>query len=62
MVNQITEVTPNKPIQVMSLDFGKWSKMMEISRRVYSEFGIAPTIHTCGGGNTEPKVLVRARK
>lgn len=26
--------------------------------RVYSPEGIAPTIHTCGGGNTEPKILV----
>ena len=30
--------------------------MHEQSRRVYSEEGIAPAMHTCGGGNTEPKV------
>lgn len=27
--------------------------------RVYSPEGVAPTIHTCGGGNTEPKVLIQ---
>ena len=26
--------------------------------RVYSPEGIAPTIHTCGGGNTEPKIYI----
>ena len=25
--------------------------------RVYSVNGLAPTLHTCGGGNTEPKIL-----
>lgn len=33
-------------------------KINDIARRVYSPDGIAPTIHTCGGGNTEPKILV----
>ena len=36
---------------------GSIGKMHDVSRRVYSEAGIAPTIHTCGGGNTEPKVI-----
>ncbi len=36
---------------------GKWDKMHDVSRRVYSGRGIAPTLHTCGGGNTEPKVI-----
>ena len=36
---------------------GKWDKMHDVSRRVYSGEGCAPTIHTCGGGNTEPKVI-----
>lgn len=31
---------------------------MDHMNRVYSPEGIAPTIHTCGGGNTEPKILV----
>lgn len=29
---------------------GKWDKMMDVSRRVYSTETIAPTLHTCGGG------------
>ena len=33
-------------------------KINDIARRVYSPDGISPTIHTCGGGNTEPKILV----
>lgn len=36
---------------------GKWDKGFDISRRVYSVDGLAPTIHTCGGGNIEPKIL-----
>ena len=43
--------------QVGVLSGGKWDKMHDVSRRVYSEEGISPTIHTCGGGNTEPKVI-----
>lgn len=38
------------------LSDGKWQKMHEQSRRVYSIDGIAPTLHTCGGGNLEPKI------
>lgn len=34
----------------------------DILKRVYSPDGIAPTIHTCGGGNTEPKVLIEEAK
>ena len=43
--------------QVGVLSGGKWDKMHDVSRRVYSDDGIAPTLHTCGGGNTEPKVI-----
>lgn len=43
--------------QVGMLSGGKWDKMHDISRRVYGGEGIAPTIHTCGGGNLEPKVV-----
>ena len=43
--------------QVGVLSGGKWDKMHDVSRIVYSEEGISPTIHTCGGGNTEPKVI-----
>jgi hypothetical protein len=31
--------------------------MHESSRRYYSTHGVAPTQHTCGGGNIEPKII-----
>lgn len=34
--------------------------MHEQSKRVYSADGIAPTLHTNGGGNLEPKVYIGA--
>lgn len=46
----------NRCIQVGSLSGGKWDKIYESARRYYSTDGISPTIHTCGGGNTEPKI------
>lgn len=49
--------TTNKCIQVHTLEGGKWDKMHDVSRRVYSDEGIAPTVHTCQGCNTEPKVM-----
>ena len=49
--------TEPKCEQVGRLWGGKWDKMHDISRRVYSGEGIAPTMHTCGGGNLEPKVV-----
>lgn len=36
----------------------KYEKMHDIARRVYDINGIAPTQHTCGGGNLETKVVV----
>ncbi len=44
-----------------SLADEKYSKMIESSRRVHCADGIAPTVHTCAGGNTEPKVAVEER-
>ena len=46
-----------KCVQVANLKGGKWDKINESCRRVYSEEGISPTVHTCQGGNTELKVL-----
>ena len=40
------------------LQGGKWDNMLESNRRVYNEDYVSPTITTCQGGNTEPKVLV----
>lgn len=47
-----------KCVQVGNLSGGKWDKIYESCRRVYSTDGISPTIPTCQGGNTEPKVAV----
>lgn len=44
------------PIVEYQLTGGKWDKTHEQSGRVYDKNGIAPTIHTMGGGNQEPKV------
>lgn len=52
---QILEST-EEPIHIADLCSEKFSKMHDQSRRVYDENGIAPAMHTCGGGNTEPKV------
>lgn len=52
-MNAVVEV---KCEQVGMLSGGKWDKLHEQSRRVYSPIGLAPTIHTCGGGNLEPKI------
>ncbi len=35
----------------------KWDKMHEQSRRVYSATGLAPTVHTMGGGGQELKIV-----
>ena len=44
--------------QVATLRGGKWEKTYEESRRVYGVEGLAPTVHTQGGGNQETKILV----
>lgn len=46
-----------KCVQIGSLYGNKWDKMREQNRRVYSPFSISPTLTTCQGGNTEPKIL-----
>lgn len=43
--------------QIGVLSGSKWDKMHDICRRVYDTNGISPTLHTCGGGNTEVKIL-----
>ena len=54
--NRHNIVSTNDPIHIADLCSEKFQRMHEQSRRVYSEEGIAPAMHTCGGGNTEPKV------
>lgn len=58
MYKQPTQIleTSNSPIHIADLCSEKFQRMHEQSRRVYSEDGIAPAMHTCGGGNTEVKV------
>lgn len=46
----------NRYIQEGSLQGDKWDKIYESARRYYSPEGISPTLHTCGGGNTETKI------
>lgn len=52
---QILEYS-EESIHIADLCSERFSKMHDQSRRVYDENGIAPAMHTCGGGNTEPKV------
>lgn len=47
----------DKCIQAGNLQGGKWDKINESCRRYYSCKGISPTLHTCGGGNTEVKII-----
>lgn len=53
---KVIEVT--KCILYGMLTNGVYAKMHDCSRRVYDPSGISPTIHTVGGGNLEPKVVV----
>lgn len=50
--------TFDTPKVKFQLTGGKWDKTHEQSGRAYDENGIAPTIHTMGGGNQEPKIAV----
>lgn len=52
---QVLEI-PNECVQEGNLSGGKWDKIYESARRYYSVNGCSPTIHTCNGGNTEPKI------
>lgn len=54
--NQGVLVSTPAPIVEYQLTGGKRDKTHEQSGRVYDKNGIAPTIHTMGGGNQEPKV------
>lgn len=52
----------NKCITAIILSGGEWDSWFNQNKRVYSINGIAPTITTCGGGHTEPKILSIERK
>jgi len=50
-------------IQVVGrVNHGAYANLHDIARRVYSENGISPTMHTCGGGNLEPLVYIEAEQ
>ncbi len=51
-----------KCVVVGNINDGKFAKMTEMHKRVYDKNGLSPTIHTCGGGNTEPKVMIGAMR
>lgn len=59
--NLIIEPTYNYPRVKHQLTGSKWDKTHEQNGRVYDENGIAPTIHTMGGGNQEPKTFEGSR-
>jgi len=46
----------DKLILAGMLEGGVYDKLTDQHCRVYDAAGIAPAIHTCAGGNTEPKV------
>ncbi len=49
-------------VTVGNLEGGKWDKVFKMSRRVFSTDGLSPTVHCCGGGNTELKIVaIRGR-
>ena len=52
--NLVVETFAHPKVE-FNLSGGKWDKTHEQSRRVYSENGSAPNIHTMGGGNQEIK-------
>jgi len=43
---------------VANLMFHPYDTMFEQSRRVYGVNALAPAMHTVGGGNLEPKIIV----
>ena len=48
-------IETNMPIMVGKIPGTNW---LDIMQRVYSPKGISPTIHTCGGGQRELKIVV----
>lgn len=47
--------------QVATLTGGKWDKVIDKNRRVYSAEAISPTLTTCGGGNQEIKIMIEPK-
>ena len=51
-----------KCVVLGEIDEGVYAKMTDQHKRLYDENGLAPTLHTCGGGNTQPKVVIGAMR
>ena len=47
--------------QVATLTGGKWDKVIDKNRRVYSTETISPTLTTCGGGQSGDKNYDRTK-
>ncbi len=47
-----------KTIVVGMLNTPPYDRMFDLSRRVYSQRGIAPSVTTFGGGNQQIKILI----
>ena len=43
--------------EIIGMLNGRYENLLDVNRRVYSTNGVSPTITTCGGGNTEPKIM-----
>ncbi|MDM1396082.1 DNA (cytosine-5-)-methyltransferase [Myroides odoratimimus] len=56
--NALTTVQKDNVVVYAQLRGDKWEKTHEQSGRVYDIEGIGPTLHTMGGGNQEPKVVI----
>lgn len=48
--------------QVGTLNDDKYGKMTDVYKRVYDPEGLAVTLHTCPGGNTEQKIIETERE
>ena len=54
---QPKQILSNELFHIADLKSERFLKMHEQSRRVYEENGVSPALHTCGGGNSEPKIM-----
>lgn len=52
----------NKIIQLGNIRKGTKGFSNPQTGRVYSQYGVSPTLNTCQGGGREPKVLVVTNK
>jgi DNA (cytosine-5)-methyltransferase 1 len=58
--SKMKETNTNKLIKVGYMPYGEKNKEHQ-SNTFYSTKGICPTIDTCGGGNLEPKIILKSK-